>query len=246
MVRKRRENKMKLLRPSSVAGLLLPGLATTALCPFKGVSGQHEQQNNQLRRKRVELPKAPLNNILDSDRDLEDMWEKASRTAKSEIEIMRLLNMRSPDMSMGGPSGVGPPARPPAVMPSSPPVTGPTPSPVDCLMGRTKAEYIFDLLSPLTPAAVLNDMTTPQGMAFDYLVNNDPGLQDPCSSTTIQQRYGLTTLYYSTQGGSWTTNSGWLGTGQECSWFGIQCPSGTNVATQLSLRKSSATHNVCV
>lgn len=239
MVRKRRESAMKMLRPSALVGLLLPGIVTLQTAPVVSGDTDDLQENNQLRRKRVELPKSPLNRVLETDMDMERIWEKASRTAKSEIEIMRLLNMHSPDMSMGSSSGDGPSTRPPADTPSSPPDSGPisTPPPVECLTGRTKEEYIFDLLEPITPAETLNDLSTPQGMAFDYLVNDDPGLEDPCASTTIEQRYGLTTLYYSTQGDGWTDSTGWLGEGQECSWFGIECEDGSVAATQLLLRK---------
>lgn len=106
-------------------------------------------------------------------------------------------------------------------------------------MGRTKEEYFFDLLVPITPADVLNDLTTPQGKAFDYLVNVDPVLEIPCASSTLEQRYGLTTLYFATQGEEWSDNSGWLGDEQECSWTGIECESGSETITLLLLRKFS-------
>jgi hypothetical protein len=226
---------MRMLRPSCAAGILLPTIANLAVAV--DISGENVEDCNQLRRKRIELPKAPMNRLLNTGKDMEDIWEKASRTAQSEIEMMRLLNMHSPDMSMGSPSGDGPPARPPADTPSSPPDTGPTPPSVECLMGRTKEEYIFDLLEPITSSETLNDLSTPQGMAFDFLVNDDPGLEDPCASSTIEQRYGLVTLYFSTLGEE-TDNTGWLGAEQECTWYGVECQDGSTDATRLLLRKS--------
>jgi hypothetical protein len=228
---------MNRLRPASVAGLLLPGIGIPS-CAYRAneESGEDGHENNQLRRKRIELPKAPLNKVLVADKDMEDIWEKASRTAKLEIEIMRLLKMYSPDMSMGSPSGDGEPVGPPATAPTTPPESEPTLPPAECLMGRTKEEYIFDLLEPITSAEMVNDLSTPQGMAFDFLVNDDPGLKDPCTSDTIEQRYGLITLYFSTQGEEWIDSSGWLGEDQECSWFGVECDD-SDIATRLLLRK---------
>jgi hypothetical protein len=239
---------MNRLRPASVAGLLLPGIDI----PLRAHAGNKVSEddvhvNNQLRRQRIQLPKAPLDTVLDADRDMEDIWEKSTRTAKSEIEIMRLLRMHSTDMSMGSPSGDGKPVSPsgdvkpvgpPATTPTTPPGTGPTNLPAECLMGRSKEEYIFDLLEPITSSEILNDLSTPQGMAFDFLVNDDPGLEDPCASGTIVQRYGLTSLYFSTQGEEWNDTSGWLGEAQECSWFGVECVDDSDVVTRLLLRKS--------
>jgi hypothetical protein len=78
-----------------------------------------------------------------------------------------------------------------------------------------------DLLSPITDPAVLDDVSTPQGQAFAFLVNDD---FDPCTYATIEQRYGLSVLYYSTGGESWNENEGWVQVGvNECEWFNITC-----------------------
>ena len=173
---------------------------------------------------------------------MEDIWEQTAEMAKVEFETERLLRT-SPDMSMPA----RPPSRPtpaPSPRPTPPPDGGPTQAPVDCLMGRTREEYIFDLLVPITPAQILNDPSTPQGMAFDYLANEDPHLDNPCDSDTIEQRYGLTTFYYSTQGADWTDNQGWLGQDQECSWAGVECEGNSRILSRLLLRKSPGGENV--
>mmetsp|Transcript_18029 Transcript_18029/g.31623 ORF Transcript_18029/g.31623 Transcript_18029/m.31623 type:complete len:629 (-) Transcript_18029:121-2007(-) len=238
MVRKR-EKKMNLLRPSSIGGFLLSGVATTVLHKAYPVHGNEGvEKNGPLRRKRVEIPKSPIGgNELSSEPDMEDIWEKASRMAKSEIETMRLLKYYGAhEMSMASsddrPSG---PARPPASAPTPPPNERPSGPPVECLMGRTREEYLFDLLVPITPADILNDPSTPQGMAFDYMANDDPALSDPCSSTTIEQRYGLQVLYFSTQGQDWDDNTGWLGDGNECSWYGVECEDDSGLVTRIIL-----------
>ena len=104
----------------------------------------------------------------------------------------------------------------------------------ECLEGRTREEYILDSLVNVTPEGLLNDPSTPQGKAFAYLANDDPFLSDPCISSTLQQRYSLTTLYYSLGGEGWTDSELWLQDGPECAWAGIDCEGGNNV-TMLTL-----------
>ena len=82
----------------------------------------------------------------------------------------------------------------------------------------------MEILEPITDVDLLLDPTTPQGMAFNFIVNEDGYLsKDPCDATTIEQRYGLVTLYYATGGDTWTQNDGWLGFSHECNWFGVEC-----------------------
>ena len=231
---RRREKLRTMVRHISIGSMVAISGAATMMATQ--VIGEEATGNARVTRKRLELPKAPLNEIIDSEKDMGRIWEKASRVAKNEIDTMRLLNF-SPDMSMGSPSGDARPSRPPATVPTSPPNSGPTQTPEDCLMGRTKEEYFFDVLTEITDEDILNDLTTPQGTAFDYLVNDDPGLEDPCASNTLGQRYGLTTLYFATEGAEWNDNTGWLGAEQECAWAGVECESGSEIAILLLLRK---------
>lgn len=194
-----------------------------------------------------------LDELLASDRGMEDIWAKASRTAMSEIEALRLLRNNPYTMSMSlSSSNDNPPSKPPVVEPTQKPgpthmpVTEVSPTnmpvpgpPVNCLEGKTRTEYIFDLLKTITPSDTLLDPTTSQGMAYKYLVNDDQALLDPCSYSTIEQRFGLTTFYFATQGAGWSDNSGWLGDDQECTWFGVDCENSDNsiYVTRLLLRK---------
>lgn len=177
--------------------------------------------------------------IMAADQGLEDLWESAAATAQIDLDEDRILQRGFPrgafsgDMSMPTPR----PTRAPNRNPTPEPTPRPTDPPGDCLQGRTKEEYIFDLLVPITPMSILNDRTTPQGSAFDYLVNQDEFLADPCTSSTIEQRYALTALFYATEGATWETLTGWLGSQQECSWFGVQCPVGELLASRVTLCK---------
>jgi hypothetical protein len=76
------------------------------------------------------------------------------------------------------------------------------------------------ILSEVTDSDILLDPSTPQGMAFRYMADEDPF--NICL-TSAEQRYGLTTLYFSTGGETWTKSDGWLGETQECEWFGVFC-----------------------
>jgi hypothetical protein len=184
-----------------------------------------------------------------ADQGLEDLWKNAAATAQVELDTERILQFRgrfSEDFSMSMPSAP-PPSRHPTKAPvqTPAPIPGQTPSPTprptgtppDCLQGKTKEEYIFDLLERITSGNILNDDTTPQGRAFDYMVNEDAFLENPCAASTIEQRYALITLYYATEGANWDTQTGWLGSQQECSWFGVECPVGELLASRVTLCK---------
>jgi hypothetical protein len=187
---------------------------------------------------------------------LEDLWEKEAALAEREAE--RLLQMGG-DMSF---FPTRPPVRPPTRAPTRAPIDQPTLAPTratfdptpsgtfdptpsgtslqptpnnSCLLGRTRTEFLFDELSLITNPSLLNDPTTPQGRAFNFMVT-DPLMPDVCNFPTIDQRYGLATFYFSTNGVDWTQDTGWLGNSQECDWFGITCVDGINL-TDLLLRK---------
>jgi hypothetical protein len=115
--------------------------------------------------------------------------------------------------------------------------TAPPTLDTSCLLGRTPTQFLLDELSLITDTALLLDATTPQGSAFLFL-DADPLLIDTgvCSYPTIEQRYGLATFYFSTNGESWTQDTGWLGTSGECDWFGVTCQDGT-FTNDLLLRK---------
>ena len=180
-----------------------------------GHSGYKKRASNQPARKQA----------------LEDIWEQAEETAQVELEANRLLQASG---------GFSMPTRPPTPQPTQRPTTQapvPTPDPGDCLEGTTKEQYIFDLLLPYTSADLLNDLSTSQGKAYDFLANQDSYLDDPCAVNTIEQRYGLVTLYYATEGATWTDRAGWLGPNSECTWLGIECPLGEETASRVILGK---------
>jgi len=226
------------------------------LCISSG-SRAESAESTFLRKGRLDRPKDSIVGSASVDEEtlvhdelskMEDLWEKAAAAAKVELDAERILWQMSSsadydDMSM--------PAHAPTWKPPTwkhptwaPPPPSPRPNPmpvaptVSCFQGRTRQEYIFDILVTVTPGTVLNDINTPQGQAYDYLANNDPYLAaSPCANT-IAQRYALTTMFLALGGFNWQNSQGWLGQNQECQWFGVDClGNNPELVTRVLLRK---------
>lgn len=68
---------------------------------------------------------------------------------------------------------------------------------------------------------LLLDISSPQGQAFDWLINDqmaNPDLEAWGEEKQIQ-RYALATFYHSTGGASWANRLNWLSDQHECQWF---------------------------
>jgi hypothetical protein len=116
-----------------------------------------------------------------------------------------------------------------AVIPTTAPVA-PVISPAETCGSLPRDEALKAILVEVTDGALLDAPATPQGMAFQWLRDDDPLQIDPCTYATVEQRYALATLYYSTSGDTWDTNTGWLSGAAECTWFGVTC-GGTEVTS---------------
>ena len=92
------------------------------------------------------------------------------------------------------------------------------------------------LLSRYSSQEVLGDPATPQGVAFDTILFREASQSKASTVTELTQRFGLLSLYYSTQ--TWNTvwNDDDVESTSECTWFGIQCSS-EGVVTSIELRK---------
>ena len=145
----------------------------------------------------------------------------------------------------------GPPTDTPATITTPKPVTTPTAAPVESstpqpvtptaapqpnttpipssISTLSRADSIKKTLEDVTESSILENPTTPQGMAFDWIVKTDPAQIDPPSSSdndiafTIKQRYAVATFYYSTNGNDWTNSNGWLSSTDVCAWVGLNC-----------------------
>lgn len=131
------------------------------------------------------------------------------------------------------------PTRTPTRRPTLPPITPtvpPTRAPVPCVGSRE--DYILNVLTPITDEDILLDLNTPQGQAYRFLIEDTDFLVNPCDQT-VEQRYGLATMYFSTGGDNWTNNQRWLAPVHECTWTGVTCNNDLLV-TELQLGKQQS------
>ena len=112
----------------------------------------------------------------------------------------------------------------------------PTPAP-DCLTGTDRGAYLLDTLSAITDQTLLLDPLSPQGQAYAWMTTIDTAV-DVCSYSTLNQRYAMSTFYFSTGGDAWTASSGWLTDVGECSWELVIC-NDDGVLTGLTMSKSN-------
>ncbi len=107
-----------------------------------------------------------------------------------------------------------------------------TPSAAPTSLSRTTADLLSSVSSD--EGAALETPDTPQNKAFNWLVENT-NIDTYLDEKKIQ-RYSLATLYYSTNGDSWTVNTGWLGNGDECGWSNnhLRCTNGSIMELTLS------------
>jgi hypothetical protein len=192
------------------------------------------------------LAKRGLGNVRQagdaSGQSLEEMWLREIALAQEEAD--RLLQGQ-----VGGGMSVVPTSAPvpqpttvpPAsIVPTEQPAAsgGPTLGPDSCLDGLTREEYLFAELSAITDPTLLANTSTPQGRAFEFMTV-DPLQPNVCTYPTIDQRYGLATLAYSTNVANWTASDNWLQDAPECEWFGVACENGR--VANLSLSESPTT-----
>ena len=179
-------------------------LLATALAP--SVIYADDNAKGLLRRKRITSEVKPADDVFQLPQNKGgELWEQEAAQAEQEADriLQSFLSMSAPTAAPG--------------------------PPLACLGGRTREEYFLDVLSPITARSLLRDPNTPQGMAFDWMVNMDPVFDpDPCYYPTTEQRYGLLTIYFSTSGASWTNSSEWLGDSSECTWAGVVCGGDTD------------------
>jgi hypothetical protein len=105
----------------------------------------------------------------------------------------------------------------------------PTPSPI-----TLRSEVFQDFLAPIS-GELLNDTTSPQFQALNWLANNDAANMTigVDSEAAIKTRYVAAVLYYAFGGDNWTNNYKFLSDRETCSWnqrfgsdyHGINCSS---------------------
>jgi len=155
------------------------------------------------------------------------------------------------------------PSSKPSPAPSAEPSMQPT-FPCNNITPEERQLQIRDILAKVTDETLLDDIETPQGSAFDWIVNHDALYTCPGEVKPLVQRYVLATLYYSTKGDNWTycnadpaskcpegmpkavklsndwecdaMSTRWLDASHECSWCGVRCDDDWN-ATEIDIGK---------
>jgi hypothetical protein len=129
------------------------------------------------------------------------------------------------------------PSRIPSEAPSRIPSEAPFLTPTQICNALPRAVSMRNALVEVTAESLLTNPSTPQGMAYLWLLDDDPLQVNPCSYETLLQRYALATFSFSTTESSpWVEANGWLSGQFECDWFGVTCAGG-DLVTQISLGK---------
>lgn len=103
----------------------------------------------------------------------------------------------------------------PTLMPSFRPSDSPSAVPTDSptIAPTSVADSIVNAIlavSPASTASALQNETSPQSKALEWVLGTTP-TSTTYSQSRIRQRFALATLYYSTNGHSWTNREGWPG-----------------------------------
>ena len=105
-----------------------------------------------------------------------------------------------------------------------------------CGLTETDRELIITaILGLFSDPVLLQDSSTPQGQALDWILNHD-GLRLCPGDPKITQRWVLAVMYYSTDGDNWAVcyendplcPDSFLNPSNECDWFGITCVTSPN------------------
>ncbi|CAB9509183.1 STYKc [Seminavis robusta] len=84
----------------------------------------------------------------------------------------------------------------------------------------TMEDALLDLFPQETVQLIMGDPQSSQSQAFQWLLDDIRDTQGSVSEDRIKQRFALATVYFGTNGDSWTNNESWLIHNiHECDWF---------------------------
>ena len=106
----------------------------------------------------------------------------------------------------------------------------PTDAPATATLPPTSAaDRVENLISRFTSTdtSLLQDETSPQGQAYQWIKGDTSSGQGTFSDDQILDRYALAVLYYGTSGNSWSPSSSFdfLLPLSHCEWYGVTCDS---------------------
>lgn len=98
----------------------------------------------------------------------------------------------------------------------------------------SRDQVLLELLASVSNNSQIEDPSSLQGVAYESIMSTT---LDPCGNPSKSVSfYGLSVLYFSTQGANWTDNTGWLVDSDSCEWYGVTCNSEGEV-TEIILGK---------
>lgn len=105
----------------------------------------------------------------------------------------------------------------------------------------TREQAFRNIVTGVSSEADLETSGSPQAMAFDWIVRNDPAQLDPVtvSAREIQERYILGVFFYATGGAEWVDRFDFLSQRHSCNWrnldfgMGVLCDESTKTVNGL-------------
>mmetsp|Transcript_48204 Transcript_48204/g.72889 ORF Transcript_48204/g.72889 Transcript_48204/m.72889 type:complete len:405 (-) Transcript_48204:158-1372(-) len=86
---------------------------------------------------------------------------------------------------------------------------------------ESRYEEIRKVVSSVSTSESLDDMSSPQNRALEWLCFHDELELPSTEQEKITQRYTLAVLYYSLGGSDWTVDCDFLSAAHECDWFDV-------------------------
>ena len=105
-----------------------------------------------------------------------------------------------------------------------------------------RQQRLKDIVATVSDPAIIEDQSTPQGKATNWLLFDDQLWLNPGHGTSEQrviQRYALAVFFFSTGDSVALRGGGWL-SGEECAakpWFGLNCYPEENLVRSLAIGK---------
>eukprot|EP00550_Attheya_septentrionalis_P009178 CAMPEP_0198287064 /NCGR_PEP_ID=MMETSP1449-20131203/5994_1 /TAXON_ID=420275 /ORGANISM="Attheya septentrionalis, Strain CCMP2084" /LENGTH=612 /DNA_ID=CAMNT_0043984959 /DNA_START=184 /DNA_END=2025 /DNA_ORIENTATION=- len=141
-----------------------------------------------------------------------------NENAQSEMHQITVADLRIEDEEFYERTLMSGSGQPTTRNPTRKPTQSPTKAGV-CNRNLFLTEYCYSVSS----VALCNDPSTPQGKALNALLASVNSLPDPCTAPNLDQRYGMSVMYYAFNGANWISNTNWVTDTPECDWFGATC-----------------------
>lgn len=135
------------------------------------------------------------------------------------------------------------PPTPDMQTPTTPPPTVTAVEPTSTLPPtRIVTSQMLALAAILIPSVDLSTLSifSASYRALEWLLEDDQsGISLNEDSSELQERFGLATLYFSTNGKGWINRENWLSPNSVCIWIGLSCDDATNSVIALTFNANN-------